>query len=206
MLIAWSVARAACPDGAVDLLTGHWHGRASDEHWVPVDDGLVGLSLEPASFELLWVSRRGGYTARPGGGPSTTFPCVHAEPGRVSFEDPAHDWPTRVAYGRDARGLRARVDADGGPVLQRRWRSFAPEGAPLTFPIAPASTLRAWWGERALGPGDLAAVEWEVHATARRSDWVGAVGRATLEGDTRPFAAVWRATSDPPELVAFAGF
>lgn len=207
MLIAVAAAASTCPTTAVDALLGRWHGRASDEHWVAVGTWLVGVSLEDGFVELLAAPREGGpaYLARPGGGPVTRFPCVSSGPGEVVFEDLAHDWPTTVAYTRRGPGLQARVDADGGPVLRRRWRASSFEVQPLPGAEA-AADAALWWGDAALPPERLPALQWEVRATARRGPWTAALGSATLDGQTRPFSAVWRVVGDDAALTAFSGW
>ena len=67
------------------------------------------------SFEFMRIESRDGitsYVAVVAGQPATSFRLTSFGPDRVRFENPQHDFPTRVEYRRTADGLYAEI---GGP-------------------------------------------------------------------------------------------
>ena len=134
------------PSGAVSVadlawLAGSWgfeeDGRRYEEHWTAPDGGtMLGMSRTVAggrtvAHEFLRIDERDGrlvYTAWPSGQATASFTSVEVEAGRVVFENPAHDFPTRVIYERRPDGsVLARVEGlrDGEPAgsdfpLERR--------------------------------------------------------------------------------------
>lgn len=146
--IALLLAGAASAQGGAPALSqlawmaGHWraaqHDRVIEEVWMAPRGGLMpGLnrssSAGGAEFEFLRiVEDEAGiaYVAMPGGGASTRFVLVEASPGHARFENPAHDFPTRISYtatGADA--LRACI-GDGQRQHCWQFRRIAPGGAP----------------------------------------------------------------------------
>jgi hypothetical protein len=208
VLIGWVGAAAACPSTAPDLLLGHWRGRRGDEHWVALGDAVVGVAIAPEFFELLLAERQGGgaYVARPGGGDATRFPCVAAAPDGVTWENPDHDWPRRVAYARDRRGLTARLGTGGRGDLRLRWRAFVPDAIAIPADAGQAPAAPVWWGDALLDPLRSASIRWALEGTARRGDLVAGFGWATLDGARAPFGAVWRLTRDGTLLEGFAAW
>jgi hypothetical protein len=97
---------------------------------------MLGMSRTVAggrtvAHEFLRIDERDGrlvYTAWPSGQPTASFTSVAVEEDRVVFENPGHDFPTRVIYERRPDGsVLARVEGlrDGEPAgsdfpLERR--------------------------------------------------------------------------------------
>lgn len=122
-ILLWSTTAVAAP---VDLrwLEGNWlacsGGSSVEERWAgPVADTLIGLNLSArngrASWEFLRISRDAdgawAYHALPRGASAPTrFGLKEAAPGRVVFENPAHDFPQRILYRRDGERLIARIE------------------------------------------------------------------------------------------------
>lgn len=104
-------------------MTGCWDltrtGRHVVEHWMPPEgDTLMGVSRTVANgktteWEFL-IIRPGGtgleYVAKPSGQAEATFVATRVAPGEIVFENPAHDFPTRIAYKRDADALVASIE------------------------------------------------------------------------------------------------
>jgi hypothetical protein len=80
-------------------------------------DRLVGVGFfapgQGPGFEILEVVD-GAYVARPAGGPPVSFAATRVKEDRAVFENPEHDWPTRIAYRRDGDELVAKVSGPGG--------------------------------------------------------------------------------------------
>jgi hypothetical protein len=109
-----SVPAGASVDAAA-WLAGCWMarngGRRTEEVWMaPAGGVMVGMGRvvrpgRPASWEHLLLGERDGvltYTALPSGQSLTHFPLVAAEPGRLRFENPGHDFPRALEYRRPA--------------------------------------------------------------------------------------------------------
>lgn len=127
-------AAAAPAPVATDLswLRGCWtltspDGSVTQEHWLPPAGGaLLGVSRTVAdgrmvSHEFLSIAAVDGrlvYVARPSGQPETAFPVVTASDTEVVFENPTHDFPTRIVYRKGKNGtVSARIEGtlDGAP-------------------------------------------------------------------------------------------
>ena len=92
-------------------LAGCWEftraGRHVTEQWMAPEGGtLIGMSRTVANgktgeYEFLLV-REGArgleYVAKPSGQAEATFASVRVSANEVVFEDPAHDFPTRISY------------------------------------------------------------------------------------------------------------
>jgi hypothetical protein len=113
---------------AVNWLTGCWTltegSRTVREHWMGADGGtMLGMARtvrdgRTVEFEFLQIREAGGsleYVARPSGQPATTFTASGTSERAVVFENPAHDFPTRIRYERLDAGLMATISgkADG---------------------------------------------------------------------------------------------
>jgi uncharacterized protein DUF6265 len=135
--IAFALA-ASASDKPVSLgwFAGHWcsdrNGDFIEEQWLaPRGDLLLGLSrtvkgTKTASFEFLRIEWKDGvpsYIAQPQGQPPVAFKWTAGGPDWARFENPAHDFPTRVEYRRTKAGLWAEIS---GP---------AKEGKPLAIPF-----------------------------------------------------------------------
>ncbi|APR82245.1 Hypothetical protein A7982_07594 [Minicystis rosea] len=130
---------------------GAWTDGTETERWSFAGATLFGVGFtvkdgRTRSFEAMFIQARGGalrFTARPEGARSVPFPERSHADGRVTFENPAHDFPRRVLYRRDGDGLAARVEndtrgvdfayrstpADAADALERADRSFAEDTA-----------------------------------------------------------------------------
>jgi len=101
----------------VKWLTGCWEftrgGRHVIEQWSAPEGGtLIGMSRTVANgktveFEFLMIREGAGgleYVARPSGQAEGTFTSTRVADGEVAFENPTHDFPTRIIYQRAPDG------------------------------------------------------------------------------------------------------
>lgn len=134
----------AAPVEAVAWMRGTWRtapegpdgGTVTVERWLPTDgDVTLGTSETTEGghttfFEYLRIEATGGalvYVAQPRGGPAVRFPATLVEPGRAVFENPAHDFPTRITYQREGEILVASIEGPGrDPVTWRMARTSHP--------------------------------------------------------------------------------
>ncbi len=109
-------------------LLGRWEREdgLGSESWVRADNMLVGVGFEGTAdkttfFEVLLLGPLNtdgapvagyAYTAMPGGESRVSF--LPPDPARLVFENPAHDWPVRIAYTRADDRLLARVEGPDG--------------------------------------------------------------------------------------------
>jgi hypothetical protein len=107
-------------------LAGTWSGGDSrvsvEERWTPPAGGAmlaVSRTLtgdRMVAFEFLRIVERNGtliYIAQPNGRPPTEFTMTASSADSVTFENPTHDFPKMIRYGKRADGsLEARV-SDG---------------------------------------------------------------------------------------------
>ncbi len=137
VLLTVSAVSVAPSAAALDLawLVGHWCSAAgeqtSEELWLAERGGLMlglnrSLGSDGTAFEFLRIeigSMGADYVAQPGGAPPTRFRLVEAAARSVTFENPAHDYPKRIRYRRDAEQLFAAVDAGAADPrpLESRW-------------------------------------------------------------------------------------
>jgi Domain of unknown function (DUF6265) len=143
ILIALALAAAAAPaaaDGPADLgelewLAGIWvaeTGRSwTEERWAPARGGvMLGTSLsgkgEAASgYEFMRIAADGegriAFWGAPEGKPAVPFRLVSAQRGEAVFENPTHDFPTRIVYRRTGSGMTATVSGPDGANRQT-WR------------------------------------------------------------------------------------
>lgn len=133
------VAAAPLPDPDAQSLAwmaGTWTGTADgvemEEFWTaPKGGSLLGLHRDVAngrtvSFEFLRIEASPSgttYWASPGGKPATAFRLVSHSDRRVVFENPKHDFPTRILYWLAEDGtLHARIEgARGGKPASEEW-------------------------------------------------------------------------------------
>jgi len=143
--LSWA-ASAADPVGLppLDWLAGHWCGgsgtQTSEELWLPPAQGEllgVGRTLRGrrmVDFEFLCIAIHEGvpaYLAQPRGRPPTVFALTDSGPNWVRFENPAHDFPTRIEYRREGERLDAEIAGpDGTPELRRIAFTYRPCAAP----------------------------------------------------------------------------
>ena len=98
-------------------LVGSWierkQGVETDVHWIAPKGGImlgVNRTVRAAgktSFEFMRIARTPSgisYCASPAGGTATEFHVVEAGDKKVVFENPKHDFPTRILYWLDGDG------------------------------------------------------------------------------------------------------
>jgi hypothetical protein len=129
-LLALLMSRAFAADApglaGLGWISGHWCGSTGDERieevWMSADgDVLPGLgrSLKgaaTASYEYMRIVIEDGvpaFIAQPGGAAPTAFKRTAYGADWVRFENPAHDFPTRVEYRRKGEGLHAEIAGPG---------------------------------------------------------------------------------------------
>lgn len=109
-------------------LAGAWLAKTgeewTEERWAPPRGGvMLGTSLAgkggvASSFEFMRITADpgGGLTfwGAPGGKPAVPFRAAGGGAGLLVFENPAHDYPTRISYRRDGDILVATVSGPGG--------------------------------------------------------------------------------------------
>lgn len=119
LLTLIGVLLAGCPDvpiktgeDSIDWLTGCWRLERDngyyEETWLaPTADGTLGVSREvrggrTVSHEFLRLELRDGgviaYVAKPSRQAEAEFLMTGHSPGRLVFENPRHDFPTRIEY------------------------------------------------------------------------------------------------------------
>ena len=127
-LLLANVATTADIPAATDLnwIAGHWcavqGSEQIEEYWLPARGGvLLGLGRTTngernASFEFMRIVLSDGvptFIAQPQGGSPVPFKRTAGGADWARFENPAHDFPTRVEYRRDGERLRAHVAGPG---------------------------------------------------------------------------------------------
>jgi hypothetical protein len=109
-------------------LAGAWavetEGRWTEERWAPPRGGvMLGTSLSgkgavASSFEYMRIALGpdDGLTfwGSPDGKPAVPFRLVDGGPKRMVFENPAHDYPTRITYRREGDQLVATISGPNG--------------------------------------------------------------------------------------------
>lgn len=126
-------ARAQAVEGMA-WLAGCWRGHFGEagtvEQWLPPAGGtMLGMSRtvrqgKTAEFEFLQLRQlQDGTLAlmpQPAGKPATVFRLLSSGPQEAVFENPAHDFPQRIAYARpeDAR-LLASIEGLRNGTLRR---------------------------------------------------------------------------------------
>ena len=123
----------AAESGLPGWMAGRWCGGSAgtsiEEVWLPPAGGyMIGMSRTVSTqqrreeFEFLRVAMRDGvatYLAQPQGGPVVAFRQTQAGEQSMRFENPAHDFPTRVEYRRTAGGLHAEIAGPGKDGRER---------------------------------------------------------------------------------------
>ena len=130
LFTAWSGAfQAPAPSPTVKdvaWIAGCWEFTRGPRHvvenWMPVEGGtMIGVSRtvndgKTTEWEFL-IIREGpkglDYVARPSGQAEATFTSTRVSSAEVVFENPAHDFPTRIIYKRDGDALIASIE---GPM------------------------------------------------------------------------------------------
>ena len=131
-------AAAEQPASHVELpgwMAGGWvmeapSGAWSEEWWTPPRAGLMmGAGRSGKGAELGWweqtrIERADGklrFCALPKGQAMACFAAVKIAADEIVFENPAHDFPTRVASRKQGQELLAEISGPGGANPQR-WR------------------------------------------------------------------------------------
>ncbi|HEX6218476.1 MAG TPA: DUF6265 family protein [Sphingomicrobium sp.] len=105
-------------------------GSWAEEWWTPAKAGvMLGAGRSGKEDRLDWwehtrIERADGrlrFCALPKGQGGACFAATKIAAGEVVFENPGHDFPTRVAYRRDGADLLAEISGPGGANPQR-WR------------------------------------------------------------------------------------
>ncbi len=106
----------------LDWLSGHWlscrNGRQDAESWsVPRGGFMFGhmltLTESGARWEQMRIESRDGqvvFHAQPQGQAGGSFPLKHGGPGEAVFENPEHDFPSRIIYRRSGDRLTGRIE------------------------------------------------------------------------------------------------
>lgn len=132
------IGAAPGAERAEDLawLAGTWLAEEADGSWTeerwatPRGGVMLGTSLsgkggEAGWFEYMRIARGEGgrlaFHASPGGAPASAFPLVASAAREAVFENPAHDYPTRIVYRREGKVLSATIAGPGG-AKARSWR------------------------------------------------------------------------------------
>jgi len=117
-------------------LAGHWVQEGAEgwaeESWtqprggVMLGTGLTGKGSAAKSFEFMRIaessdSRRLVFWGSPGGKAPVAFPLAMYGRQEVVFENPKHDYPTRISYKREGRMLIAITSGRDGSNPQT-WR------------------------------------------------------------------------------------
>ena len=136
--VPFGLAAAAPPPPAPAMpgwMSGDWVEETAtgwtEEHWshprgrVMLGTGLSGKGAAAADFEFMRIApdRDGSlaFWGAPRGRPAVPFRLVSASDDAVLFENPRHDYPTRIAYRREGAMLVAEISGPGG-VHPMRWR------------------------------------------------------------------------------------
>ena len=117
-------------------LAGTWlaeeaEGRWTEERWAAPRGGvMLGTSLSGQGAKAGWYEfmriapgkdGRLAFHASPEGAPASAFPLVSSGRREAAFENPAHDYPTRIVYRREGNVLSATISGAGG-ANARSWR------------------------------------------------------------------------------------
>lgn len=131
MLLSTGFSLVMPPVYQLRWMSGHWRqagpGQAwTEEYWTdPRDDimlgtGLSGEGLKVRSFEFMRV-QGDTFWGSPQGQPAVAFPIVEQDRDSIVFENPKHDYPTRISYRREGKMMIATTSGPGGSN-PRTWR------------------------------------------------------------------------------------
>jgi hypothetical protein len=119
------------PASQLGWLSGHWSetrpgGGWTEEYWTEprydlmLGTGLSGKRAEAKNFEFMRI-QGSTFWGSPQGQPPVAFQLVEQGPKSVAFENPKHDYPTRISYRREGKMLIATTSGPGGSNPQT-WR------------------------------------------------------------------------------------
>jgi hypothetical protein len=123
----------------LSFMTGSWamehNGKRVEEHWTAPRGGMMlamAVTLSEGKtvfFEFLRVEETHDgifYQAQPRGQPATPFKLVTLAKEKAVFENPQHDFPTRVTYWREGENLCAKIEGKrNGREASEQW-TFKP--------------------------------------------------------------------------------
>lgn len=138
LLLAFLAVPAFAAEPKVEDLkwiAGHWgatiDGVEMEELWLAPNGGLMlGMHRDvkggrAVSFEFLRIAmtKEGiAYLAQPGGKPATPFRLIESSAGRAVFENPTHDFPTRILYWMKGAQLCAAIEGKmDGKDVHEEW-------------------------------------------------------------------------------------
>jgi len=128
LLSGTAAAAPSPPVSSLGWLAGTWveekNGRITEERWgEPRGGTMLGTTLtvdgeQTVDFEFARIAADAAgtvrYWASVKGAPAVPFKLVSASGTEVSFENPAHDFPRRIAYRRSGNSLVATISGPGG--------------------------------------------------------------------------------------------
>jgi hypothetical protein len=105
-------------------LSGHWQHAGKDARWAEeywsepradmmLGSGFTGQGLEVRSWEFMRI-QGGTFWASPKGQPPVAFKIVEMGLNHVTFENPKHDYPTRISYRLEGKTLIATTSGPAG--------------------------------------------------------------------------------------------
>lgn len=109
-------------------------GKWVEEFWTPAKGGvMLGAGRSGQGDAIDWweqtrielVDGKLRFCALPKGQAGACFTAAKIGESEVAFENPANDFPVRVAYRREGNDLLAEISGPGGANLQR-WRFRRP--------------------------------------------------------------------------------
>jgi hypothetical protein len=126
--ILLGLAGNARPTDTLAWLSGRWvsqeRGRWTEETWSSGQGGMLlgtGQSGEgefTREWEFMRIESDGQgrivFWGSPMGAAPVAFPLVSKSANAVTFENPKHDYPTRIAYRRDGDVLTATISGPNG--------------------------------------------------------------------------------------------
>ena len=109
-------------------MSGVWSGRQghdrTEERWSPPKAGVMlgtnltvsGSSAKAYEFLRIAADDKGRviYWSSPQGRQAVPFELVAAAPNEAVFENPKHDYPTRISYRREGNRMAATISGPGG--------------------------------------------------------------------------------------------
>ena len=129
--LALFAATAAAPPsdvGDLDWLSGNWVSDTSrgwtEELWMKPRGGVMfginrsGKAERTSGFEYMRITAdsagRISFWGSPSGAPAVPFRLTSSGPREAVFENPKHDYPTKIVYRREGSTLTATVSGKDG--------------------------------------------------------------------------------------------